>query len=215
MIKAIIFDVGGTYAAGSFVDFVNKAYKLLGIDRVFSATEEIIFDENFNRGQIDYETCFRNFFGVPISAEQMAEIKHLWTTTWAPTPEMRELIQSLAQNYRLVILSNSDCLNFEKFKSEGWYQGFTELVLSHELGILKPEPEIYQLTLDRLQLPAAECLFIDDQEKVLIPARKLGMETIHFKSFDQFKKELAQREIKFATHEQKEFTEHRPVRDNL
>ena len=195
MIKAIIFDVGGTYMAGSFIDFVNRSYRVLGIDKTFTTKDEIIFDENLNRGLVSHDESFRKFFGVPISGQQMEEIKNIWMTTWSPTEEMVELVKRLGEKYVLAVLSNSDSLNSEKYAKKGWYSYFDYLILSHETGLLKPDIEIYQMTLDRLKLPAGECLFIDDQEKVLVPARKLGMDTIHFKSVAQLKEELRSRQI--------------------
>lgn len=181
--------------AGSFIDFVNRSYRVLGIDKTFTTKDEIIFDENLNRGLVSHDESFRKFFGVPIAGQQMEEIKNIWMTTWSPTEEMVELVKRLGEKYVLAVLSNSDSLNSEKYAKKGWYSYFDYLILSHETGLLKPDIEIYQMTLDRLKLPAGECLFIDDQEKVLVPARKLGMDTIHFKSVAQLKEELRSRQI--------------------
>ncbi|MEW1633514.1 HAD family phosphatase [Streptomyces sp. NPDC093801] len=53
------------------------------------------------------------------------------------------------------------------------------VVLSEHHRMRKPEPEIYQLTLDQLGLPAARCIFVDDSAANLAPAQDLGMTTIH------------------------------------
>ena len=115
--KAIIFDVGGTYLEGSFVDFVNKAYGVLKINSVFNTDKEICFDSDFNMGVITGEECFRKFFGVPISEKQMKKIKDIWTTTWVATGEMTELVKNLKKHcYTLGILSNSDALNAKNYQ---------------------------------------------------------------------------------------------------
>jgi putative hydrolase of the HAD superfamily len=44
----------------------------------------------------------------------------------------------------------------------------------------KPEPAIYELTLERLGLPAEACVFVDDLEINLPPARALGIHAVHF-----------------------------------
>lgn len=197
MIKAIIFDVGGTYMKGSFIDFVNKSYKILGIPGKFNTKKEVYFDKELNRGRIPVEKCFKDFFKTPISEEQMKDIKKIWTTTWTPTPEMEELIEKLGEDYKLAILSNSDKANSDKFRERGWYSCFNPVILSHEEGVIKPEKEIYEITLERLGLQPEECVFIDDQESVLEPARKMGMKTIHFENIQQLKKELRQLGITF------------------
>jgi putative hydrolase of the HAD superfamily len=56
-----------------------------------------------------------------------------------------------------------------------------ELVVdSSFVGMRKPEPGIYELTLERLELPAGACVFVDDLEVNLPPARALGLHTVHF-----------------------------------
>ena len=52
-------------------------------------------------------------------------------------------------------------------------------------GVRKPEPEIYALALERLQLPGDACAFLDDLEVNLPPAREAGMHAIHYRDPDQ------------------------------
>ncbi|MQS38307.1 HAD-IA family hydrolase [Streptomyces katsurahamanus] len=53
------------------------------------------------------------------------------------------------------------------------------VVLSEQHGLRKPEPAIYELTLGLLGLPGTACVFVDDNEENLVPARALGMTTVH------------------------------------
>lgn len=199
MIKAIIFDVGGVYLQGSFTDFVNKSYKILGINDTFQTGRELVFDHDYNRGCISVDECFRKYFSVFISDEQMEKIKEIWSTTWVLTEEMRELVRGLKNHgYRLAILSVSDLFNSQKYRERGWYDDFDPVVLSHEEGLLKPERRLYEITLERLGLPANECLFIDNEVDALPPAQALGMETIHFESIEQLKEEFEKRKIKYG-----------------
>ena len=55
---------------------------------------------------------------------------------------------------------------------------FDAWVISGEVGIRKPDPAIYELAAERLGLPAAECVFVDDLPGNLKPARALGMATV-------------------------------------
>jgi len=57
-------------------------------------------------------------------------------------------------------------------------------------GVRKPEPEIYALVLERLQLPGEDCAFLDDLEINLPPARAAGMHAIHYRDPDQAIAEL-------------------------
>jgi putative hydrolase of the HAD superfamily len=64
---------------------------------------------------------------------------------------------------------------------------FEVVVDSAFVGIRKPEPEIYQLTLERIGggLGPQECLFVDDVEDNVAAARRLGMTAVQFRSSDQ------------------------------
>jgi len=190
MIKAIIFDVGGVYMQGSFVDFVNQSRQILGINETFYVDKLIVFDKRYNSGEISIEECFRSYFGVEINDDQMKQIINVWTNTWKPTPEMIDLVINLKKNYRLAILSNSDPVNSENYTRLGWYQYFDPIILSHEVHLLKPDKRIYEITLEKLGLKPEECLFIDDQADCLVPAADMGMSVIQFRSVPQLKAEL-------------------------
>jgi putative hydrolase of the HAD superfamily len=62
---------------------------------------------------------------------------------------------------------------------------FETVVDSGFVGCRKPEARIYEMTLERLGLPAAACLFIDDLEHNIDGARALGMNAVHFRDNEQ------------------------------
>ncbi|MFI7087624.1 HAD family hydrolase [Streptomyces anulatus] len=53
------------------------------------------------------------------------------------------------------------------------------VVFSEQYRMRKPDPEIYELTLELLGLPGSACIFVDDNPGNLVPAQKLGMTTVH------------------------------------
>jgi putative hydrolase of the HAD superfamily len=67
---------------------------------------------------------------------------------------------------------------------------FAVVVDSGFVGLRKPEPEIYALTLERLGVPAHAALFVDDVELNCEAARALGMRTVWFRSTDQAIEEI-------------------------
>ena len=101
-------------------------------------------------------------------------------------------IQELKEKgYRVLVLSNfahkayedcKDVLDFLDYVDGG--------ILSFRDKVVKPEPEIYRLLLERYDLKAEECVFLDDTEKNLPPAEALGMRTIHFRNKEQAVEEL-------------------------
>jgi putative hydrolase of the HAD superfamily len=67
---------------------------------------------------------------------------------------------------------------------------FSVVVDSGFVGLRKPEPEIYALTLERLGVPAPAALFIDDIELNCDAARELGIRAVWFRSTDQAIEEI-------------------------
>ncbi|MCB1516060.1 MAG: HAD family phosphatase [Hyphomicrobiaceae bacterium] len=74
------------------------------------------------------------------------------------------------------------------FSAEKWrlvlpewafFQKFDGIVVSGNEGLVKPDPAIFELFLDRFGLVARECLFIDDNAANIVSAKQLGFETIH------------------------------------
>jgi epoxide hydrolase-like predicted phosphatase len=62
---------------------------------------------------------------------------------------------------------------------------FETVVDSGFVGYRKPERQIYEITLERLGLPASACLFVDDLEVNCEAARELGLATVHYRDADQ------------------------------
>jgi putative hydrolase of the HAD superfamily len=71
-----------------------------------------------------------------------------------------------------------------------WIQRFDVLVWSYQLGIAKPDAEIYRHTLERLGTQPEETLFIDDKRENVEAARALGIRSIEYSSVEQLRAEL-------------------------
>jgi epoxide hydrolase-like predicted phosphatase len=69
---------------------------------------------------------------------------------------------------------------------------FCGWVISGEVGLRKPSPEIYRLGAEAIGLPPEECVFVDDLPGNLKPARELGMATVHHRSAEETIAELEQ-----------------------
>jgi HAD superfamily hydrolase (TIGR01509 family) len=63
-------------------------------------------------------------------------------------------------------------------------------VISGEVGLRKPHREMYALGAERIGLPPAECVFVDDLGVNLASAAKLGMTTVHHRAADETIPEL-------------------------
>jgi putative hydrolase of the HAD superfamily len=96
---------------------------------------------------------------------------------------MRELRE---RGYRMAILTNNVREWEELWRAKLPVDEIFELVVdSAFVGMRKPDPAIYRLTLERLGVAAGESLFVDDNEVNVEAARELGMLAVHFRSNDQ------------------------------
>lgn len=90
-----------------------------------------------------------------------------------------ELMRQLKQSgYKIVLLTNANHAFFERkiyTQYPEFKNLFTELVISSEVGMVKPDPEIYRYTLDLVQSRPEESLFIDDNTINVDAAKALGI----------------------------------------
>ena len=99
-------------------------------------------------------------------------------------------MSSLKNNkYKIALLSNTEMPMLDFFR-EKKYDFFDVAVFSCMEGTAKPDRKIYEIALRKLEVKPREAIFIDDKEENIVPAKGMGINTILFKSFKQFKEEL-------------------------
>jgi putative hydrolase of the HAD superfamily len=109
---------------------------------------------------------------------------------WASLSHNDEVVDFLrtarGTGYRLALLTNN-VQEWEPRWRPRWPidELFETVVDSGFVGMRKPDPEIYALTLARLDLPAEACVFIDDLEHNVVAAREVGLHAVHFRETDQ------------------------------
>ncbi len=86
------------------------------------------------------------------------------------------------------LLSNSWANSYPEHVWDGM---FDAVVISGEVGMRKPEPQIYHYTCDRLGVPPAACVFVDDLPHNVSAAAALGMVGVHHTSYQQTAHELS------------------------
>ncbi|MFD4261377.1 HAD-IA family hydrolase [Streptomyces sp. NPDC058534] len=108
---------------------------------------------------------------------------NLMGRAWAAVPPARRMA-ALARaakgaGYRLALLSNSFGIDpFNPYEHAAIWDLFDVHVISEQVRMAKPDPAIYELTLERLGLPAEACVFVDDHPRNLPPAEALGITTV-------------------------------------
>lgn len=103
-----------------------------------------------------------------------------------------ELMKRLKKaGYPVYGLSNWSLETFPYVRQKyNFFELLDDIIISGEVGSVKPEPEIFEITLGRIGRPAHECLFIDDSLQNINQARSMGFVTVHFKSAQQLARVL-------------------------
>ncbi|WP_102107991.1 HAD-IA family hydrolase [Oceaniglobus roseus] len=98
-------------------------------------------------------------------------------------PEFLDTIAAArAQGVRLAILSNElDLFYGAEFRDKlPFLQDFEVIVDATYTGILKPDPRAYRIVLDKLDLAPGDCVFVDDQDRNIAGAEKVGLRAVPF-----------------------------------
>lgn len=108
-------------------------------------------------------------------------------------PGMADLVETLARHYRLVLLSNVDRDYWRVVRNlHPELDCFESLLVSCDLGMAKPDPEIYRHVSQVTGVDPACCLFVDDTEVNVEAARQLGFHGHTFRTVLEFREVLRQ-----------------------
>ena len=198
-IRAVISDFGGvltTPLLGSFLAFQDEtgiSAEALGraMQRIAeSEGEHPLFElERGRLAESEFLDLLREQLAPELGHEpELHRFSEIYFEALDPNQPMIDLMRDLkGRGYRMALLTN----NVREWEPL-WRamlpvdEIFEVVVDSAFVGIRKPEPGIYELTLARLGDPApGECLFVDDVEVNIEAARKLGLAAVHFRDNDQ------------------------------
>lgn len=145
------------------------------------------------RGELAVEE-FEQLLAAALAREgSTVEAQGLLSRMFAELASYEDSMTSLvtrahASGIRTCLLSNSWGNEYDR---SDWQEMFDAVVISGEVGMRKPELEIFELTLHRIGLPAAECAFIDDMPHNIVAAAQAGLAGIVHRTFEETAGELA------------------------
>lgn len=189
-IKAIIFDFGNVllewnprYIYQRF--FPNDPE---GMERFLKEVNFMEWNMHQDKGRPFAE-------GVSVLSKEFPQYSHLiqayhdhWIdSVGEPVAGTINILKQLKRaGYALYGLSNWSAETFPYARQQyDFFDLFDDMVISGEVGHVKPDPEIFHILLDKIGRPAKECLFIDDSLSNIHQAQKMGFGTIHFQSPEQ------------------------------
>ncbi len=182
MIKAIIFDFYGVIRSDEY-------WRLIKQDKNMVSEFSKLADE-VNLGDVSWYRFVQQL--AKKTTKTVQEIISALESESINLP-LVEYIAKLHKNYKTALLSNAA---YEFFEPQARQIGFTELfdytAVSSKLGMIKPDPRIYEHVLDKLGVGPSEAVYIDDISRFCDGASAVGMKAIWYKDFEQMKKELEQ-----------------------
>ncbi|MFA5200025.1 MAG: HAD hydrolase-like protein, partial [Candidatus Omnitrophota bacterium] len=126
----------------------------------------------------------------------------IWNDIFFLSPKNRSvyrLINILRANYETALLSNINTLHYEYLKEKFPVFGvFDKIFLSFEMGLIKPDKEIYKKVIGELKVTAKEIFYTDDRKELVESAASLGMKAKIFVNFAQLMSDLEEAGIIFT-----------------
>jgi len=189
MIKNIIFDFGGVLYDIRYQN-VPEAFERCGLphfEEIYSKKHQNEVMDQYEEGLISTEE-FRNYIRSLCPTLTDQQIDDCWNAILIDFPARHEaFLQKISRNYRLYLFSNTNHLNYERFRADMltkfgfdiFDRYFQKYYFSQTLHIRKPKPEGFQYIITENALVPAETLFIDDSPQHLVGAAACGLHTAH------------------------------------
>lgn len=187
--RVLLLDLGNVV----FPLYFNEIFQWLGMkgerpSPVFlSAFDEVYLP--YDRGEIgsgEFVSGLRDRLGLDFEDE---EFQRIWVSCWREDmPGINELLDEAPEDLCLAVLSNTNPMHMDNFlETRPVLKKFHRLFLSYEMGLSKPEKEIYLRVLDELKVSPGEVVFFDDKPENVEGALSAGMQAHVFRDADQIR----------------------------
>ena len=193
-IRAVIWDLGGVLVRTEDNRSRDRLAERYGMNR--SQVEELVYGheagKRAQRGEVSYEDHWEYLRQqLSLAPEKLGEFQQAFWGGDRMDRGLIDYIRSQHGRYKTALLSNA-FTDLRRMITDEWKIGdaFDELVISAEIGVMKPDPQIYQIALERLGVAAPEAVFIDDFERNVVAAKALNMHAIRFKNAVQIRADL-------------------------
>jgi epoxide hydrolase-like predicted phosphatase len=189
-ISTIIFDLGGVVLNLDIQRSISAFSKISGLTKkeVYKKFVDDDWARAFEKGEITpnaFRDLVRNSLNNKLSD---AQINLAWDAMLLELPYSRiKMLSDLRPKYRTFVLSNTNEIHvqtFDKIVSAASggkliYDFFDKVYFSSEIGMRKPDTEIYSYVLEENKLDPSTTLFIDDMKENILAAKALGIKTVH------------------------------------
>lgn len=191
--QVVCSDIGGVVVEVESDRLMHQLAMLLG--RPFEEVQAAVFHPElllpFELGRIGARTYYEGLKGrlkLPWTYEQFVRA---WNGIFRENRDVVEILQRLRQRHRLMALTNTNELHLDHIKATIPSLGlFEEWVASCDVGLRKPDPQIYLLALERMGIRPSQAIYIDDRPELVEAGRGIGLTAIRFETSQQLQDDL-------------------------
>ena len=197
--SAIVFDLGQVLISFDyklFVDKINQHKDGLGDQFLDNYKRNYEVHRQFEKGKIAEKDFIAQMLEYLEHKIDGGTFCRYWSDIFSLNQDVIALLPQLKKNYKIYLLSNTNSIH--KKYGYGHYEflkQFDKLFLSHEVGFIKPEEDIYRAVEKVSGLPSEEHIFIDDVQEYVDAAKSIGWDGIQFVGYDDLVDNLKRRNI--------------------
>ena len=193
----MLFDLTGVISSFSFDN--PEKQTINDKEYIEKQLEAIYLLEEYAKyaiGEMSQEELFDAFKIVNDCDLTFDEFEEVHRRSIFPIAGMEDLLKRLHDRYKLAIVSNEGSeWGRRKLTASGLGDYFNEVIISGDIGVLKPNKEFFAKSLGIVGASPSECVFVDDTEENVKSAEELGITSILFSSAEEFKKALEDRRL--------------------
>ncbi len=219
MIKAIYFDLFFTLIVPAY-EKTNNEYDILNLsvsEWEQYAENDILYHERalgFVKTEIEIIDKIMSLMPFEVSVVQKEQVlfareQRMKNALTMISKEVLDTLQKLKlKDIKLGLISNADCIDCKYWNQSPLFKYFDDSIFSCNVGLLKPDRQIYELAMQRLNVFPEQCLFVGDGgSNELCGAKKAGMSTVFSEMLETKNAEQRKSIIQFADYHIKHINE--------
>ena len=197
--SVVVFDLGNVLIPFDYNIVINRFNNIssgLGDKFVEYYKSNYEIHRGFECGDLSEDEFIGKMLDVLENKVNKETFCNAYSKIFKVNEDVAALLPELKKNYKLVLLSNTNSIHMEYgWKGYEFLNNFDKLILSHEVGAVKPEPEIYKAVEEFTGEKPEKHIFIDDVKEYAEGAKTMGWDAVQFTDYENLVKDLKARNI--------------------
>lgn len=190
--EVIIFDLGGVILNLDYT-LTTKAFQSLGLknfDEIYAQANQTSLFDDLEIGKISAQFFINSLLPYLPQGVTANKVVHAWNAMILDFPQERlDLLVDLRKTKKVILLSNTNEIHIQAVNrslanttNQKIESFFDKVYLSHEIGLRKPNVEIFEFVCKDQNITPSTALFIDDTIRHVEGAKRIGLNAIHLEN---------------------------------